>query len=119
MRKLVIILLPIIICVSIIVIKLNLNSILRFIPVCPFYTATGLYCTGCGSTRAVISLLNMDLISAIKYNLGLVSSLIVILISYIEYALNKKILPRKFKFWIVFLAIIISYYIVRNLIYLF
>ena len=43
-----------------------------FWPKCPFHLLTGLECPGCGSQRAIHSLLNGDLLSAIHYNLLLV-----------------------------------------------
>ena len=43
-----------------------------FWPKCPFYMLTGLECPGCGSQRAIHSLLNGDLLSAMHYNLLLV-----------------------------------------------
>lgn len=39
-----------------------------FIPSCPIYTHLGIYCPACGGTRAVISLLNIDLLSSIIFN---------------------------------------------------
>lgn len=38
--------------------------------VCDFYTMTGLYCPGCGGSRAVISLFRLDIISSVKYNIA-------------------------------------------------
>lgn len=35
---------------------------------CTIYELTGLYCPGCGMTRAVISLLNLDFYQAFRYN---------------------------------------------------
>ena len=35
---------------------------------CPIYTATGIYCPGCGITRMFMSLFSGDIVSAIKYN---------------------------------------------------
>ena len=43
-----------------------------FWPKCPFYLLTGLECPGCGSQRAIHSLLNGDPVSAMHYNLLLV-----------------------------------------------
>jgi hypothetical protein len=36
---------------------------------CPFHAATGLYCPGCGSTRAAWLLLHGDLAGAVAHNL--------------------------------------------------
>ena len=38
--------------------------------VCDFYSFTGLYCPGCGGSRAVISLFKLDIISSVKYNIA-------------------------------------------------
>ncbi len=38
-----------------------------FIP-CPFYYLTGFYCPGCGSQRAVHSLLHGDILGALRFN---------------------------------------------------
>ena len=43
-----------------------------YFPKCLFHLLTGLECPGCGSQRAIHSLLNGDLLSAIHYNLLLV-----------------------------------------------
>ena len=38
------------------------------IPTCPIYNHLGLFCPACGGTRALISLLKLDLLSSILYN---------------------------------------------------
>lgn len=54
-------------------------------PKCPFYWLTGLKCPGCGSQRAIHSLLHLDFESSIKYNTLLVFSLpIIIILGYAE-----------------------------------
>ena len=40
-----------------------------FYPRCPLYAATHWLCPGCGSTRALYSLLHADLYGALHYNL--------------------------------------------------
>lgn len=35
---------------------------------CPFYTVTGLYCPGCGITRALLALLELDPARAFRFN---------------------------------------------------
>jgi len=49
-----------------------------FYPVCHFYTMTGLYCPGCGSSRALHELLHGNLVEAMRLNalllLGLAGS---------------------------------------------
>ena len=45
-------------------------------PGCPFYSITGLYCTGCGSQRALHDLLHMDLAGAMQHNLLFIPALL-------------------------------------------
>jgi hypothetical protein len=40
----------------------------RFAPVCPFHWATGLWCPGCGTGRALHALVHGDLARAIRLN---------------------------------------------------
>ena len=37
-------------------------------PACPFYLVTNLYCPGCGSQRALSSLLHGDVAASLSYN---------------------------------------------------
>lgn len=46
-----------------------------FFPSCPFHKLTGLFCPGCGSQRAISSLLHLNLKQAVHYNILLVISL--------------------------------------------
>ena len=38
------------------------------LPECPFHAITGLYCPGCGSTRALHHLLNFEFVTALRCN---------------------------------------------------
>jgi hypothetical protein len=68
-----------------------------FFPPCIFHAVTGLYCLGCGGTRAVHSLLNGDIIKALGYNAFLVLLLPAALYFYIagfgRVFFHKSILP--------------------------
>ena len=44
-------------------------------PKCPLLLLTGIKCPGCGSQRAIHSLLHSDLTNAFKYNMLLITSL--------------------------------------------
>ena len=84
---------------------------------CIFHELTGLYCPGCGISRAIVSLIKLDFYQALRYNL-----LIFFLIPYIciyfflKYIIKgKKELPE----WSLYLllVIIIVYFIFRNIPY--
>lgn len=47
-------------------------------PKCPFYALTGLKCPGCGSQRAIHSILNLNIRAAFQYNAFLVCMIPVI-----------------------------------------
>lgn len=48
-----------------------------FIP-CPYYTLTGLWCPGCGLTRAAHHVLRGDLVQALRYNAFIVVVMVTI-----------------------------------------
>jgi len=93
-----------------------------FFPTCPFYSLTGFDCPGCGSQRAIYSLLHGNLIQAAKYNLLLVLSIPFLLIHF-GYKL-KGFLQKKDIRWNllyrpitpkVILVIVIAFWIARNI----
>jgi hypothetical protein len=53
----------------------------QLFPKCPFRSFTGLYCPGCGSQRAISSLLHFDISAALRYNILLVASLPLVIYS--------------------------------------
>lgn len=106
--------LAVVLILGTIFIKLTLNFWVNIMPECFFLKITGFYCPGCGGTRAVISMLNGNFIRAFRYNPGIVSLGFIIATALFEKLFNKKILPRNLIFWIVFIIILFSYYILRN-----
>ncbi len=116
MRRLVIIGVPVIVLASFVFLYFTAEDIAAKLPQCLFLKYTGMYCPGCGSTRAVLSVLHGRFIMALRYNLGLCALAVICVLCYFEYVLNKKILPRSPWFWIVFGIILVLYYVFRNFI---
>lgn len=55
-------------------------------PKCPFLLLTGYKCPGCGTQRAIYSLLHFNIVQAFKYNAMLVISIpVIVLYLYAEY----------------------------------
>ena len=65
------------------------------IPTCPIYNYFGLFCPACGGTRALISLLKLDLVSSILYNPIVIYSIffttLYLITEFININFNKKI----------------------------
>ena len=90
-------------------------------PQCLFHSLTGGYCPGCGSQRALHSLLHLDFASVAGYNFLFLPAALFILYHYTHPLLNKAFswkLPNLFYMkqtpWIV-LTIVILFWIARNL----
>jgi hypothetical protein len=93
----------------------------RFLPKCVFHQATDLYCPGCGTQRALHSLLIGDPLAAVRYN-PLAILLAPLLLFYgvpILYSMIKYNEYRELRMpsWLVTgLAVtVIAYFILRNL----
>ncbi len=88
-------------------------------PKCPFYYLTGFKCPGCGSQRAIHSLLHLNIGQAFRYNALLVLSLpAVVFLSVIE--MVRKIYPQlytkvnnAYTIWGTFTVVVI-WWIFRN-----
>ena len=92
--------------------------------ICIYNKITGLYCPGCGMTRAVYSLLNLDIYQAIRYNVFAVILLPILIIYFCggiyAWLFNtknyiQKIIPTKF--WVIFAILLILYGAIRNVPY--
>jgi len=91
-------------------------------PKCPFFLVTGYQCPGCGSQRAIHDLLHADIGSALKHNAFMVLALPYIFLGiYLAYFGGEKRFPSLERFFfgrwsaVVLLAVIIAYWILRNL----
>ena len=92
-----------------------------YLPPCPFHALTGLYCPGCGSTRALHHLLNMEFVAALKCNF-----LAVAMLPYLLALFGVKI-ARRLRVWRgpalelpvnwawLLTAVVIAWWIIRNL----
>ncbi|WP_405353605.1 DUF2752 domain-containing protein [Ruminococcus sp.] len=90
------------------------------LPPCYLYVLTGIYCPGCGCTRAVFALINGDVLLSLRQNPMIICSILVLAILYIELvfrAFGKKLrtfLHNKYSWWTVF-AVVMIYTILRNI----
>lgn len=66
-------------------------------PKCPFFVLTGLKCPGCGSQRAIHSLLHLNYAEAFRHNALLVVSLPLIIILIYAEIKKGKIPPSVYK----------------------
>ncbi len=86
---------------------------------CLFETVTGLYCPGCGITRAMISILNFKFIEALEYNK--LAYLIIIVIGigfyrmFYSYIFQKDLKPIPKVIIYSLLTIFLAYGILRNI----
>ncbi len=62
---------------------------ITWLPQCPFHFLTGLYCPGCGSQRALSSLLHGEVLQATRFNILMVASLPLLFYSAIVQVINK------------------------------
>ena len=82
---------------------------------CIFHELTGLYCPGCGSSRAIVSLIEFNPYQAFRYNM-LVTTLIPFVIIYFFYKYilyGKKKIPNYIFYLLLIITIIFS--ILRNI----
>jgi hypothetical protein len=91
-----------------------------FYPICQFHLLTGLYCPGCGGTRACYQLLHGNLMMALHDNALFVASLTALAARGVWF-LDRQRRGRPVRFFIppvalwIFLAVAIIFVVLRNL----
>jgi hypothetical protein len=115
-----IVLLLLIAVVAVIFFVLDPNSYTIF-PKCIFHSITGAYCPGCGSQRALHSLLHLDLGGVVRYNALFLPATLLLIYHYTFKWINRVLnlnLPNlfylKYSPWVIF-AVIVLFWILRNL----
>lgn len=90
-------------------------------PRCLFHSITGAYCPGCGSQRALHSLMHLNIAGVVSFNFLFLPAAVLILYHYIHPLLNHifnwklpNVLYLKNTPWII-LAIVLAFWIIRNL----
>ena len=92
-------------------------------PPCLFHHYTGLYCPGCGTTRALHQLTHGHLLAALDYNPFMVLAipfLVYALLSEFLHQMLGRRLPRVFKSWWwgwMVVGMVLAYWVLRNLPY--
>ena len=84
----------------------------KWLPKCMFYRWTGLYCPGCGATRALSSLLRGDIRASLHNN-----AMLVPMLSLIAVMLLKPEISLKRPVAIAIIAVILAFTILRNIPY--
>lgn len=93
-----------------------------FIP-CPFRSLTGLWCPGCGLTRATHYLFRGDLTQALRYNLFVVAVLLGLVAAWGLWLYQRArdtrvtVIPKRLRPWVVGVAVTVmmAFAVVRNL----
>ena len=96
-------------------------SVHSFYPKCSINAATGFYCPGCGSTRALFHLTHGNVLEAFRLNPGLVGLIALSLTDYVRYfwavVHNQpfQTLFGKLKLVVSLLGVLLLYGIIRNI----
>ena len=99
----------------------DVRSLMYHLPPCTLYSTYDVYCPACGNTRSVTALLQGDLLTSLRFNIVPIILLLFALFAYIElaaYAFGKTVLllPRKLRFYLILIGILVLYFIGRNFI---
>lgn len=93
----------------------------QLFPKCIFHSVSGYHCPGCGSQRAIHSLMHLNFAGVVGNNFLFLPAVALIIYHYLHPVLNKLLswkLPNVFYYkktpWIIF-AVVILFWILRNL----
>lgn len=70
------------------------NTAGSLFPPCPFHAITGLFCPGCGITRALHALVHFDLVRALAMNALVVLSLPLLAVMVVQGFTQRALLPK-------------------------
>lgn len=96
-------------------------SRVQVLPPCIFHSVTGLYCPGCGSTRAMHALLHGNIIQALRFNLLAVVAMPfiagAIILSFLRSLTSWRVpkLDLGHKFPLIVFIVIIVFWVLRNI----
>lgn len=100
------------ITIHLILIFLLLVSEVSKFRICIFFNTLGIPCYGCGITRGILSILNGDVVNAIRYNylsivifLAYLISLVWIIIDIIRKKDTFSFFLKKYRIWLIFISI--------------
>lgn len=119
LKKGILLSIPFLALIVYLVVKFNLNEIVLSMPKCFFYSNFNIYCPACGNTRCIASLINLDILSAIRYNPFTFGVILCIMLVYVEqfvivfFKKKIKLIPRKPLFWWLLGIILTIFYILR------
>lgn len=96
----------------------------RALSVCHFHELTGLYCPGCGGTRAALALLRGEILNSLRYHpivlYGCFTALPYLVKNTLYLLTRGRVKPMAFRMWMAYgaAAIIAGNVILKNLLYL-
>ncbi|WP_409557552.1 DUF2752 domain-containing protein [Allomuricauda sp. SCSIO 65647] len=88
-----------------------------FFPKCPVHMGLGIYCTGCGSQRALHDLFHLRIADAFSHNFLLIPSLLLIVFHWVVkvWYPEKKTFLQNRKAPLIILGVFILFTILRNI----
>ena len=81
-----------------------------WLPKCLFHEATGLFCPGCGNTRALHALLHGHILMSLRYNLLLIPAMLTVLLL----VMRPRLATKPSIAWSI-AVVVIAFAILRNL----